>query len=79
MTVEEREAWDKEVTQHNVSHVETLVSVQGIEEDDAPEGVQENGAEGLSGAGEEEYLRATQEAHRRWTNLKEIEQFFLLL
>lgn len=59
VSIEQRQHWDKQMANHDVANVLPFSGVDGVEEYDAPEGVQQDHAKRLGGAGQQEDFRST--------------------
>lgn len=70
LTIEQRQHGHKRMAAQHIGNVDAFAGVDGVEEDDAPEGVQQNHAQRLGGAREEKDLGATVESHRGWAGLR---------
>jgi len=61
--IEQGNQGDKQVAAHHIGYVEVVVRVEGVEEYDAPEGVQQDDGQSLGSRGDEKKLRSAFQAH----------------
>jgi len=65
--VEQSDARGCHVAGNNVDHLPDDSAIEGREEDDAPESVQQDEAKGAGGSDHQEILGATMQSHSSWT------------
>lgn len=65
--VEQSDARGSHVTGNNIDHLPDDSSIEGREEDDTPEGVQQDEAKGAGGRDHQKILGATVQPHCSWT------------